>query len=278
MATTKPQGIDHWYAGSGKKFALASVEPGATPGAPGEGDAERAATEKATKKLRERLRELQDRLHAEGSRSVLLVLQAMDTGGKDGTVKSVFSGVNPVAVDVHSFGLPSEEERAHDFLWRIHQRLPADGRVGIFNRSHYEDVLAVRVRNIAPQAVWEPRFDIINDFERGIVASGTLVIKVMLHISKDEQRERLQARIDRPDKRWKFRMGDLEDRALWDKYQAAYEDTIQRTNTDIAPWLVVPADKKWYRDWAVLTIMVAHLEAMDPRYPEHPELEGTVIP
>ena len=280
MTFPKAKGLDAWRVAPGKKFKLAGVDPASTPDAPPPGDKgnERKAGENATRRLRERLRELQDRLHAEGSRSVLLVLQAMDTGGKDGTVKSVFFGVNPVAVDVHSFGVPSSEEVAHDFLWRIHNRLPADGRVGIFNRSHYEDVLAVRVRNIAPPEVWQPRFQIINEFERGIVTSGTAVVKVMLHISSEEQRIRLQARIDRPDKRWKFRMGDLEDRKLWDEYQHAYDDAIERTSTEHAPWFVVPADKKWYRDWAVLTIMVAVLEAMAPDYPAHPELDGTIIP
>ena len=280
VTVPRAKGLDAWRVPPGKKFKLAAVDPASTPGAPapGEKGSERKSAENATRRLREQLRELQDRLHAEGSRSVLLVLQAMDTGGKDGTVKNVFFGVNPVAVDVHSFGVPSEEERAHDFLWRIHNRLPADGRVGIFNRSHYEDVLAVRVRNIAPKEVWEPRFAIINDFERGIVSSGTAIVKVMLHISNEEQRLRLQARIDRPDKRWKYRSGDLEDRRLWDDYIGAYDDAIERTSTEDAPWFVVPADKKWYRDWAVLTIMIAALEAMSPQYPAHPELDGTVIP
>lgn len=262
-----------WLVPPGSRFRLADVDPGSTPDAPGD----RKATDKATAALRLRLRELQDRLFAEGSRSVLLVLQAMDGGGKDGTVKSVFAGVHPTAVDVHSFNVPTKEELAHDFLWRIHQRMPQRGRVGIFNRSHYEDVLAVRVRNIAPPSVWKPRFGIINEFEHAMSLSGTTFVKVMLHISKEEQRLRLQSRIDRPEKRWKFHMGDLEDRKLWDQYQAAYEDTLRRTSTATAPWFVVPADKKWYRDFAVLSIMVDVLEGMRPRYPQHPELDGIVV-
>jgi PPK2 family polyphosphate:nucleotide phosphotransferase len=265
-----------WRIESGKKPKLNSIETSGTPSAPKDGD--RDATESASRKLREQLRELQGALQGEQQRSVLLVLQAMDTGGKDGTVKSIYLGVNPVGVEIHGFSVPSEEERDHDFLWRIHAKTPPRGKIGIFNRSHYEDVLAVRVRNIAPASVWRPRFEIINDFERGLDAAGTTVVKVMLHISAEEQRERLQARIDRPEKRWKFRMGDIEDRQLWDDYQRAYEDAIGETSTDHAPWFVVPADKKWYRDFAVLTILVEVLTAMKPTYPECKDLEGIIVP
>lgn len=215
---------------------------------------------------------------AEKSRSVLLVLQAMDGGGKDGTVKSLYGGMHPVGAEVTSWGVPSEEELSHDFLWRIHHRIPAHGKVGIFNRSHYEDVLAVRVRKLRPESVWRNRYDIINTWEAGLVAEGTAVVKVMLHISEQEQANRLQARIDRPDKRWKFRMGDLEDRQLWSGYQRAYDDVLDKTSTEHAPWFVVPADKKWYRDFAVLTILTGVLETLNPAYPVHHDLDGIVIP
>jgi PPK2 family polyphosphate:nucleotide phosphotransferase len=267
------KGVDTWVAGS--RFRLSAVDPASAPLAP---DDDRDKTEKATAQLRKRLLSLHGRLIGEKSRSVLVVLQAMDGGGKDGTVKSLYFGLNPADTSVHSFGVPSEEEMAHDFLWRIHACTPRRGTIGIFNRSHYEDVLAVRVRNIAPKSVWEPRFDTINDFERGLHASGTTVVKIMLHISLEEQGQRLQARIDRPDKRWKFRTGDLEDRVLWSDYQDAYQDTIRRTSTEHAPWYVVPADKKWYRDFATLTIVVNTLEAMQPEYPARPELDGIVVP
>lgn len=265
-----------WMAQPGARTRLDKVDAGGTPLAPKDGD--RAATEAATKKLREELRDLQGRLQAEEKRSILLVLQAMDTGGKDGTAKSIYAGVNPAGVEMHSFGVPSELERSHDFLWRIHAVTPAAGRIAIFNRSHYEDVLAVRVRNIAPPTVWRPRFDIINNFEAGLTAAGTTVVKMMLHISKDEQQQRLQARIDRPDKRWKFRMGDLEDRQLWQDYMHAYEDVLAKTSTPHAPWFVIPADKKWYRDFATLTILVHVLRGLRPAYPPCPELDGTIIP
>lgn len=215
---------------------------------------------------------------AEKTRSLLLVLQAMDGGGKDGTVKSLYLGMHPVGAEVTSWGVPSEEELGHDFLWRIHQRVPAHGKVGIFNRSHYEDVLAVRVRKLRPESVWRNRYDIINNWEAGLVAEGTSVVKVMLHISEKEQANRLQARIDRPDKRWKFRMGDLEDRQLWSSYQRAYDDVLDKTSTEHAPWFVVPADKKWYRDFAVLTILTNVLETLNPAYPTHSDLDGIVIP
>jgi PPK2 family polyphosphate:nucleotide phosphotransferase len=245
-----------------------------TPG----NSADQKATEAATRILRERLRKLQDRLIADGSQSLLLVLQAMDAGGKDGTVKNIYFGLNPSAAAVYSFTVPSEEELAHDFLWRIHARTPSKGTVVIFNRSHYEDVLAVRVRKIAPPTVWRPRYEQIRNFESTLVANRTKVVKVMLHISNEEQQKRLQARIDRPEKRWKFRMGDLEDRALWSDYKRAYQDAIVETNTTFAPWYIVPADQKWYRDYAILTILVNILEGMNLKYPEFANLDGLKIP
>jgi PPK2 family polyphosphate:nucleotide phosphotransferase len=221
---------------------------------------------------------LQTRLFAEGSRALLVVLQAMDAGGKDGTIRTVMTGVNPAGVKVVSFGVPSEEELAHDFLWRIHQRLPARGTIGVFNRSHYEDVLVVRVHGLVPKATWQRRYRQIREFEQLLVAEGTAVVKLFLHVSKEEQRARLQDRIDDPDERWKFRKGDLDDRARWDDYMAAFRDALRTTSTDDAPWYVVPGDRKWARNLAVARILRHHLEALDPRYPDPEEgLEGLVV-
>ena len=273
-AANQAPGLDEWRVEPNKPFKLAGVDPTSTPLAPGE----RGKTDSASVELRKRLKFEQDTFMAEKSRSVLLVLQAMDGGGKDGTVKSLYAGMHPVGAEVTSWGVPSEEELAHDFLWRIHHRRPERGKIGIFNRSHYEDVLAVRVRKLRPPAVWQKRYDIINSWEEGLVAEGTTVVKVMLHISRQEQANRLQARIDRPEKRWKFRMGDLEDRQLWPAYQRAYDDVLETTSTDHAPWFVVPADKKWYRDFAVLTILTSVLETLKPAYPTRRDLDGLVIP
>lgn len=265
-----------WMIAPGSKARLSSIDASSTPGAPRNG--ERSEAEKSTRVLREELRSLQGALQGEAKRSILLVLQAMDTGGKDGTVKSIYAGINPVGAEVSSFGVPNDDEIARDFLWRIHAKTPPKGKIGIFNRSHYEDVLAVRVRNIAPESIWRPRFAAINDYERILTESGTTVVKVMLHISEAEQRVRLQARVDRLEKRWKFRMGDIEDRQLWGDYQKAYEETIAKTSTNHAPWFVVPADKKWYRDFAVLTILVDVLKKLNPQYPTFDNLNGLQIP
>jgi PPK2 family polyphosphate:nucleotide phosphotransferase len=276
VAFPKSKISEPWLVNPGSKPRLGSIDTEGTPEAPKGG--ERSEAEKATRALREELRVLQGALQGEANRSILLVLQAMDTGGKDGTVKSIYAGINPVGAEVSSFGVPNDDEIARDFLWRIHAKTPPKGKIGIFNRSHYEDVLAVRVRNIAPESVWRPRFAAINDYERILTESGTTVVKVMLHISEEEQRLRLQARIDRPEKRWKFRMGDIEDRQLWGDYQKAYEETLAKTSTDHAPWFVVPADKKWYRDFAVLTILVDVLKNIDPQYPKFDNLDGLQIP
>ena len=273
-AAFQAKGLDAWRVDPEYSFKLSGVDPASTPEAPGE----RSKTDAGSVELRKRLKAVHDRFMAEKERSVLLVLQAMDGGGKDGTVKSLYLGMHPVGAEVTSWGVPSEDELDHDFLWRIHHRLPARGKVGIFNRSHYEDVLAVRVRKLKPPSVWQHRYSIINNFEEGLVAEGTTVVKVMLHISRQEQANRLQARIDRPDKRWKFRLGDLEDRQLWPSYQRAYDDVIERTSTEHAPWFVVPADKKWYRDFAVLTILTNVLETMTPAYPPRLDLDGVVVP
>ena len=218
-------------------------------------------------RLNGRLADLQRLLWADDRRAVLLVLQAMDTGGKDGTIRRVFTGVNPQGVDVHGFGVPSELERAHDYLWRVHARTPARGRIGIFNRSHYEDVLVVRVDELVPEDRWRPRYRHIRHFETMLADEGTVVVKVMLHISKEEQRQRLEARLSEPEKNFKFSESDLDTRAKWEAYMVAYEDAIEATSTDVAPWYVVPADRKWYRNLAVSRIMIGVLEGLDLAYP-----------
>ncbi len=276
MAFPKSKTSSPWLVIPGGKLRLGSIDTAGTPEAPKCG--ERSEAEKSTRALREELRVLQGALQGEAKRSVLLVLQAMDTGGKDGTVKSIYAGINPVGAEVSSFGVPNDDEIARDFLWRIHAKTPPKGKIGIFNRSHYEDVLAVRVRNIAPESVWRPRYAAINDYERILTESGTTVVKIMLHISEAEQKLRLQSRVDRLEKRWKFRMSDIEDRQLWGDYQKAYEEAIIKTSTDHAPWFVVPADKKWYRDFAVLTIFVDVLKGIDPQYPKFDNLDGLQIP
>ncbi|MGI8541366.1 MAG: polyphosphate kinase 2 family protein [Rubrobacteraceae bacterium] len=218
-------------------------------------------------KQRKRIQELQARQYAENKQGLLIVLQAMDTGGKDGTIKHVFSGVNPQGCRVSSFKAPNPEEANHDFLWRYHKSAPARGRIGIFNRSHYEDVLVVRVKNLVPEDVWRPRYGLINDFERALTLNGISVIKFYLHISKDEQKRRLESRLADPDKRWKFSKNDIKERAFWDDYQRAFEDAINNTSTEQAPWYVVPANKKWYRNLVVARTIADTLEAMDPEFP-----------
>lgn len=231
------------------------------------------------KNLQSQMRALQEKLYAQGEKSLLIVLQAMDAGGKDGTIKKVFQGVNPQGVQVTSFKAPSTEELSHDFLWRIHHHTPARGYIGIFNRSHYEDVLIVRVNNLVPQDVWQKRYDHINNFERLLVDSGTRILKFFLYISKDEQRERFQERLDRPDKNWKFSMGDLPVREQWDEYMAAYEDMLTRCNTNYSPWYIIPANRKWYRDLVVTRAIVEALDDMQLAYPPpEPGLENVVIP
>lgn len=218
--------------------------------------------------LRDKLSDQQRVLFAEGRRKLLLVMQAMDTGGKDGCVRKLFSRVDPQGVKVTPFKAPSTRELAHDFLWRIHQVVPAKGEIAVFNRSHYEDIIAVRVKNLAPQEVWEKRYKHIIDFEQMLVDEGTTILKFFLHISKDEQKRRLQSRLDRPEKHWKFFPDDLADRARWDEFQVAYQDVFARTSTEAAPWFLIPADYKWYRDMAVAQIVTHALDKLDLRYPK----------
>jgi len=246
---------------------LPGLDTRATPGVD-----DRAIAEAEMPELADRLDDLQERLWVEGARSVLVVLQGTDTSGKGGTVRHVFSAMNPAGIEVTSFKKPTEEELAHDFLWRIERRLPVPGEVMVFDRSHYEDVLVARVRSLVPEEVWRGRYDEINAFEERVVADGTTIVKCMLHISYDEQRERLLARLDDPDKHWKFNEGDVEERRLWLDYQSAYEEAIRECSTEIAPWHVIPADRKWYRNWAISKLLVETLERMDPKLPR-PDLD-----
>ncbi|RME41839.1 MAG: polyphosphate kinase 2 family protein [Caldilineae bacterium] len=210
----------------------------------------------------------QELLYAEGKHKVLIVLQAMDTGGKDGTIRHVFEGVNPQGVRVASFKVPTREELAHDYLWRVHKHTPGSGEIVIFNRSHYEDVLVVRVHNLVPPEVWSRRYDHINAFERLLAEEGTTILKFFLHIDLEEQKQRLQARLDEPDKRWKFSPGDLDERKLWPQYMQAYEDVLSKTSTEYAPWYIVPANRKWYRNLVVATVIINTLKGLNMRYPE----------
>ena len=229
-------------------------------------------------KLNGKLEELQELLYAEHKHKVLVILQAMDTGGKDGAIRRVFDGVNPVGVRVASFKAPTSEELDHDYLWRVHKQVPGSGEIVIFNRSHYEDVLIVRVHNMVPRKVWKDRYDQINEFERILVENGTTILKFYLHIDIDEQKKRLQARLDDPTKHWKFHRADLEERKHWPDYMQAYEDMLSKTCTDNAPWYIVPANRKWFRDLVISSVLVETLEGLKMKYPEPEEnLDEVVI-
>ncbi len=230
-------------------------------------------------KLEQRLVEMQERLYASSKQALLIILQGMDTSGKDGAVKHVFDVVNPNGIRIANFKAPSLDELAHDFLWRVHREVPPKGMIGIFNRSHYEDVLVVRVNGIVPESVWKARYEQINQFEKLLNDTGTRVLKFYLHISKDEQKERLQARLDDPTKHSKFNTGDLKVREQWDDYMSAYEDVLSRCSTTHAPWHIVPANKKWYRNLVITRTVVETLESMDLKFPETTEdLSAVVIP
>lgn len=252
----------------GEGFVLADVDTRATPGY-GE-DKDQAAEDLAAGAAE--LDEYQERLYARSrvdatDAAVLLVLQAMDSAGKGGVIRHVVGSVDPQGVDLAAFKKPTPEELEHDFLWRIEKRLPESGMIGVFDRSHYEDVLIGRVRSLAPLDEIERRYDAINEFEKRIADSGTRLVKVMLHISHDEQRDRLMERLERPDKHWKYNPGDVDERALWPKYMAAYQTVFERTSTDHAPWYVVPADRKWYARLAVQHLLLEALEDIDPQWP-----------
>lgn len=266
--------MDRYRIAPGTDVRLASFDPrdrSAFDGSKGDG-------RERTAELNERLEALQELLWAEGRRKVLIVLQAMDAGGKDGTIRHVFDGVNPQGVKVWPFKVPTPRELAHDYLWRVHRRTPGAGEMTIFNRSHYEDVLVVRVKGFVPESVWSKRYDQINQFEKLLADEGTTIVKFFLHISKEEQKERFRARLDEPHKRWKFRRGDLEDRALWDEFQAAYEAVLSKTSTPWAPWYVIPADRKWYRNLVVSQVIVDTLEGLGMEFPDpEDDLDDIVI-
>ena len=266
--------VDRWRVTPGDSFELDSIDAASTSAAPGDKEATRAASTH----LNDELSALQERLWAEGRRAVLVILQAMDAGGKDGTIKKVFTGLNPQGVEVTSFKVPTDEELAHDFLWRIHRRTPKRGHIGIFNRSHYEDVLIVRVHGHIDAKECKRRYEQIRDFEELLVAQGTTIVKFMLHISSEEQADRFRSRLQDPEKNWKFNAADLDERKRWPEYVQAYQDALVATSTDAAPWYVIPADKKWYRDWAVLEVLVATLRRMDPQFPAPTEdLSGVTV-
>jgi PPK2 family polyphosphate:nucleotide phosphotransferase len=222
----------------------------------------------AIEKHLEKLRKLQGLLYAEGKRALLVVFQAMDAGGKDGAIEHVFSGLNPQGCSVTSFKAPSHEELAHDYLWRIHIATPRRGIIGIFNRSHYESVLVERVKKLVPKDVWSKRYDHINAFEKLLADEGTVILKFFLHISREEQKKRLEARLQDPTKNWKFSPLDLEERKRWDEYMEAYQDALEKCSTEDAPWFVVPSDHKWFRNWVISDTIVRTLEEMDMKYPE----------
>lgn len=247
----------------GQRLKLADIDPEDTGSLADKNEAEARLAKNV-----ERMAELQNILYAENKRALLIILQAMDAGGKDGTIRKIMSGVNPQGVRVTSFKQPTEEELAHDFLWRVHQAVPGRGMIGIFNRSHYEDVLVVRVRNLAPREVWQARYEHINNFERLLTDNGVVILKFYLHISKEEQKQRFLDRLQEPHKRWKFNPADLAERALWEEYMQAFEDVFEKCSTRTAPWYIVPANKKWYRNAAVSEVIANTMEGWHMRYPE----------
>jgi PPK2 family polyphosphate:nucleotide phosphotransferase len=263
---------DRYRVKPGSKVRLADVDCADTRGIT------KAEGRERTEALRVELERLQELLWADRTKKLLVVLQAIDAGGKDGTIRSVFEGVNPQGVRVVSFKVPTQEELEHDYLWRVHKKTPRSGELTIFNRSHYEDVLVVRVHKDVPEARWRARYKQIEHFEEMLVEEGTTIRKFLLHISKDEQRSRQQERIDNPEKRWKFAMADLEERKHWDAYMEAFEEMVQRTSTDDAPWYVVPANRNWYRNLVVTTVLVDTLQSLHLAYPKAPEgIEGLIV-
>ncbi len=259
--------MDRYRIKPGQKVELKDFDPDDKSGWHGDKDSGLAETAE----LRMQLDQLQEVLYAENKHKVLVVLQAMDTAGKDGTIRSVFAGVNPQGVRVASFKVPSSLELAHDYLWRIHAQVPAKGEIAIFNRSHYEDVLVVRVHKLAPEAVWKKRFEQINEFERMLADEGTAILKFFLHIDLATQKERLMERLDDPNKQWKLSSSDLPERKLWQAYMEAYAEALTRTSTDFAPWYVVPANHNWYRNLVVASVIVETLKGLNPEYPASTE-------
>jgi PPK2 family polyphosphate:nucleotide phosphotransferase len=260
----KSHGFGRYRVKPGLRVSLDGIEANETRAFRGG----KREAEDAIGSLNRKLDELQELLYAEHRHQVLIVLQGMDTSGKDGTIRHVFEGVNPQGVKVSSFKKPTPLELDHDFLWRIHQCLPAKGEIVIFNRSHYEDVLAVRVHNLVPRTIWQSRYESINNFEKMLHREGVTILKFFLHISRVEQKKRLQERLDDKKKHWKFSAADLAERKLWSDYQKAYEALLSRTSTEYAPWYILPSDKKWYRNLAVATVLVESLEALHMKYPK----------
>jgi PPK2 family polyphosphate:nucleotide phosphotransferase len=257
----------------GEEVQLDRFDPDDTSGFDGKSDDERDES----KRLNEKLRQLQEMLYAEHKMKVLVILQAVDTGGKDGVIHQVFEGVNPQGVQVAHFGIPSPEELDHDFLWRHHKHVPGKGELAIFNRSHYEGVLVERVHKLVPEGVWKRRYREINDFERLLSEEETVILKFYLHISKDEQKKRLQERLADPTKEWKFSSNDIPERRHWDEYMTAYEDALSETSTDWAPWYLIPSNHKWYRDLVVSQIIVKAMEKMDLHYPKLGKDRASII-
>lgn len=257
--------LERYRVEPGVRFELSSIDPG-----------EKTLWEHLTKEdhegvmdeLRDGLQHLQKVLFAQNKHRILIVMQAMDTGGKDGCIKHVFSRIDPQGLSVASFKKPTEEELAHDFLWRVHARAPRNGQMVVFNRSHYEDILAVRVKKLYSDDVWKRRYQHVIDFEKMMAEEGTTIVKIFLHISKDEQKRRLESRLANPSKYWKFNPDDLQDRARWDDFMEAYEDLIGKTSTPYAPWYVIPADRKWYRNLCVANLMTKVLEGLDMEFPK----------
>jgi PPK2 family polyphosphate:nucleotide phosphotransferase len=255
--------MDRYRVGTGSKVKLSDIDPNETSAF----DGDKAAAFDELARLTQRLDDFQELLYAERKHKVLIVLQGMDTSGKDGTIRHVFEGVNPQGVRVASFKVPSVEEREHDYLWRVHKQTPGNGEMVIFNRSHYEDVLIVRVHKLVPEKIWRKRYDQIRAFEKSLAEEGTLILKFFLHIDLDEQKKRLQSRLDNPKKQWKFNSGDLGERKLWDQYIQAYDEAISRTSTAWAPWYIVPANRKWYRNLVIATVIDKALAGLKMDYP-----------
>ena len=255
----------------GDRVDLSKLDPGDSHGW------EKAAGEQEIAAQLARLGDLQDRLWAEAKHAVLIVLQGIDAAGKDGTIQKVMEAFNPQGCTVSAFKVPTPEELAHDFLWRVHKRVPGKGEIGIFNRSHYEDVLVVRVHELVPETAWRPRYEQIREFERLLTETGTTIVKFFLYIGREEQRQRFQERYENPKKRWKFSLGDLDDRKKWDDYIAAYEDALSETSTDHAPWYVIPANRNWLRNLAVASILAETIEELKPVYPPEPDLPPDLV-